>query len=86
MIDFAYFFERDKRDDPKNWISCNRPLSPAEVMYILDDAKRKDSDVGGLREGESPRIRTVRLGCGLPERGKRNVKRRTKAAWLDALS
>ena len=36
MIDFSKMLEPDKRDDPKRWVSCNRPLSPAEAMYLFN--------------------------------------------------
>lgn len=71
-------------DNPKHWRPCNRPLSPAELMYAYD-AQRETQDVGGLREGESTGVRTVRLSGGAPRRGKRNAERCPKRSWLDAI-
>lgn len=85
MIDFKSLLEPDKRDDPKSWKPCNRPLSPAEVMYALNESIGETQDVGGLREGESTGVRTVRLSGGAPRRGKRNAERCPKRSWLDAI-
>jgi hypothetical protein len=42
-------------DEPKNWKACNRPLSPAELMYAFATHKIKDEE-----SGEGPYVRAVR--------------------------
>ena len=54
-------------DNPKNWLPCNRPLSPSEKMYGY--AIGTPSDVGGLREGESRGVHPQRLSYGVSGRG-----------------
>jgi hypothetical protein len=43
-------------DEPKNWKACNRPLSPAELMYAFAAHKIKDDD----EPRESANLRGVR--------------------------
>lgn len=36
-----------RADDPKSWRPCNRPLSPAELMYAINE-RRKESGLASL--------------------------------------
>jgi hypothetical protein len=43
-------------DEPKHWKACNRPLSPAELMYAFSVHKIQDDD----EPRESAHVRGVR--------------------------
>jgi hypothetical protein len=70
-------------DDPKHWLPCNRPLSPAELRYR--DQIRKDEGVGVLRKGVPSRVLRKRISRYLQSGRERHAVVRAEGSWLDAI-